>query len=267
MRSRFLACLAGATIFALAAPAHAQFVNSLWIGTGATSTRSVLNTDLSGNLLRSVGPVESTGFALNMATNTIYFGTSAGLITPRDLTTLAPGSGFTPTVGPQEDMTFDSTGFIWRADDTSVEQINPGTHTEVSSFDPGMGTLVGIAWDGTGLWVGQDGNLIKRFNTSGTATGQSFTVPFTAGGLAFDPLDGTLFIGSTNTVFHYTTTGSLLGSFTIPVTDGRFVDGLEFEGAQTVPEPGSLLLISLAGGGFAMWRLRTRRKAKAAAAA
>ena len=51
-------------------PSHAApqtaFDNSLWIGTDNTSGRNVLNLDRSGALLRTVGPVECTGFAIDV---------------------------------------------------------------------------------------------------------------------------------------------------------------------------------------------------------
>jgi hypothetical protein len=99
------AVIAALATFGIAAPAWAQFDNSLWIGTDNVSSRMVLNTDRSGAVLRQVGPVEATGFAIDLAADTIYFGTSTGGIRPRDLTTLAPGSSFT-TAGT-EDMTYD----------------------------------------------------------------------------------------------------------------------------------------------------------------
>src|SRR5262249_848638 len=81
------------------------------------------------------------------------------------------------------------------------------------------------------------------------------TIGSTNGGLAFDPTDNSLYVGTFNKVFHYTTTGALLGSFTIPGGDGRFVDGLEFEGtlggvaAGRVPEtaPGAPLTLTKSG--------------------
>ena len=97
-------------VLSAASPARA-FDNSLWIGTDNVTSRSVLNTDRTGALLQSVGPVEATGFGIDLNANVIYFGTSTGVITPRNLTSLAAGSSF--SAGGTEDMTFDGT-FIWR---------------------------------------------------------------------------------------------------------------------------------------------------------
>src|SRR5437879_2065824 len=44
---------------------HAVWADSLWLGTDNTNSRSVLNTDLAGNLIRSVGPLEASGIAIN----------------------------------------------------------------------------------------------------------------------------------------------------------------------------------------------------------
>jgi len=244
-----------------AASPQAQFTNSLWIGTDNTSSRSALNTDRNGTLLQSVGPVEATGFAIDLNANVIYFGTSVGKITPRDLTTQVPGASW--SASGTEDMTFDGQ-FIWRAGAVGpasspiINKIDPTTHVSVQAFTVPFQAL-GIAWDGTGLWIAEFtfNGLIQRFDVAGNPTGPSFHTAFnsTNGGLAFDPTDNSIYVGTFNKVFHYTTTGTLLGSFTIPGGDGRFVDGLEFEGtlgglsAGRVPEsaPGVPLTLTKSG--------------------
>jgi hypothetical protein len=218
---------------------QAQFTNSLWIGTDNSSGRLVLNTDRTGALLRSVGPVEATGFAIDLNANIIYFGTSLGGTTPRDLTTTTAGASF--SASGTEDMTFDGQ-FIWRAGapgpaaSTIITKIDPVTHQSTQGFTVPFQAL-GIAWDGSGFWIAEFAlnGLVQRFDAAGTPTAVSFhtTGGSTNGGVAFDPTDNTLYIGTSNKVFHYATTGTSLGSFTIPGSDGRFVDGLEFEG--TVP--------------------------------
>jgi hypothetical protein len=228
--------LMAALLGAVASP-QAQFANSLWIGTDNTSARSALNTDRNGALLRSVGPVQVTGFAIDLNANVIYFGTSLGGMTRRDLPTQASGASW--SAGGTEDMTFDGQ-FIWRAGTAGpaaspiINKIDTVTQVSVQGFTVPFQAL-GIAWDGSGFWIAQFAfnGLVQRFDPAGNPTGPSFhtTIDSTNGGLAFDPTDSTLYIGTFNKVFHYTTTGTLLGSFTIPGGDGRFVDGLEFEGS------------------------------------
>jgi hypothetical protein len=221
---------------ASAAP-QAEFANSLWIGTDNAGGRSALNTDRNGALLRSVGPLEVTGFAIDLNANVIYFGTSIGGITTWDLPT-ASSIGTSWSAGGTEDMTFDGQ-FIWHAGALGpaaspiINKINPVTHVSIQAFTVPFQAL-GIAWDGNGLWIAEFAfnGLVQRFDTAGNPTGPSFhtAIGGTNGGLAYDPTDNSLYLGTSNKVFHYTTTGTLLGSFTIPGGDGRFVDGLEFEG-------------------------------------
>jgi len=219
-----------------------MFDNSLWIGTDNTSNRPVLNTDRAGNELRRVNNTEASGIAIDLATNLIYFGTAQpGQITGRNLNdpgtilvTLNPATSFA------EDMAFDG-AFLWRADYSTraVDRIDPSTGNIVFSFSPGF-TPLGVAWDGTNLWVSEIANngLVEQFTTGGVPTGKQFNAPLggkLTGGLAFDTNDSTLWIGTFGQVFHSTTTGVALGSFNVPVADGRFVDGLEFQGASPAP--------------------------------
>ena len=228
----------------LAGPQTA-YDNSLWIGTDNTSFRNVLNMDRAGALLRSVGPLESTGFAIDLNANVIYFGTSNGGITARDLTTMAAGASF--SAGGTEDMTFDGT-FIWRTGTTGpassnvITKIDPVAHTSTPGFTVPFQT-VGIAWDGSGFWVSQFtlNGLVQRFDPAGNPTGESFhtSTGFTNGGVAFDTTDSTLFVGTSYKVYHYSQTGTELGSFPVDPAPARFVDGIEFESALPTGVQGS----------------------------
>jgi len=240
----------------------AQFPNSLWIGTDNAGSRSALNTDRSGTLLRSVGPLQVTGFGIDLNANVIYFGTSIGGITAWDLPTVSPIGTSWSALGT-EDMTFDGQ-FLWHAGaagpaaSPNIIKIDPVTHASVVAFTVPFQAL-GIAWDGSGFWIAQFSfnGLVQRFDANGNPTGESFHTNSDSinGGVAHDPTDNTLYIGTFNKVFHYTTTGILLGSFTIPGSDGRFVDGLEFEGtsggvpAGRVPggAPGIPLTVTMSG--------------------
>lgn len=226
----------------------------LWIGNDTVAGFAVLNTDTLGVVRRTGGNVNATGFAIDSANNTIYYGAGSfggSLITARNLTTLAAtGSSFnTPgviTFG--EDMTFDGSS-IWRAGFNGIIAEISTSGALLSSFNAGLGNAMGIAWDGSELWVSSfSGGTVSEYTTAGVATGASFTTGLShGGGLAWDPRDSTMWVGGRGTVYHYTTTGGLLGSFS--TGDDRFVDGLEMEGV--VPVPGAVLLgmigLSLAG--------------------
>lgn len=247
-----LGLVVGGPVPSLTAP-QTDFPNSLWIGTDNTSSRNVLNMDGAGALLRSVGPLECTAFAIDLNANVIYFGTSIGGITARNLTTLAAGTSF--SAGGTEDMTFDGT-FIWRtgapgpASSNVITKVDPVAHTSTPGFTVPFQT-VGIAWDGSGFWVSQftTNGLVQRFDAAGNPTGQSFHTSggFTNGGLAFDRTDNTLYVGTSYRVYHYSLTGTELGSFLVDPSPTRFVDGLEFESASVVdvgqqPPPARLSL-------------------------
>ena len=218
------------------------FDNSLWLGTDNTAALPVLNTDRAGNELRRVDLTEATGIAIDPVTNRIYFGVSGGQVTGRSLTDPATILvTFNPTTIFGEDMAFDGTS-LWRADISAslVKKIDPSDGAVLFSFDPGFYPL-GVAWDGNRLWVSEytvDG-LVKQFDSAGVPTGNQFQAPLggkEAGGLAFDPTDGTLWIGTFDQVVHCTTAGTSLGSFNAP---GRFIDGLEFQGVTSrVDVPG-----------------------------
>jgi hypothetical protein len=217
-------------------PHAAQFYNSLWLGTDNTPNRPVLNVDQSGTELRRVDATEATGIAIDVVTNRIYFGTGDhGLITPRalndpatPLATLQTGTIF------GEDMAFDGAA-LWRADINAraIEKIDPSTGATLFSVQMPQGFApLGIAWDGSTLWVSDfaPNGRVVQYTPGGVATGVQFTAPLdgkTAGGLAFDPTDHTLWLGTDGAVVHITTGGTVLDSFLTP--DNRFVDGLEFQ--------------------------------------
>jgi hypothetical protein len=243
---------------------------SLWIGNDLNPSLSVLETTLSGTVLRTVSGVDSIGFAIDQQAGLVYFNDGFS-ITPMDLVTLTAG---TPLLVPgMLDMTFDG-AHIWAANpfNYSLDAINPADGSLVTRVDLGYQPL-GVTWTGDGFfWVSENGDFatgvlgtpVRRYTTAGVFTGQMFT-PWpavfvgdelidpgrTPGGLAYT--GGTLWIGDTEGwVRHYATDGTpLAGDFT--TGDGRYVGGLE----APIPEPSTTLLL---GGGLlallAAWRRR-----------
>jgi hypothetical protein len=245
----------------LSLPAHSVATPySLWIGNDTYTEYPVLNTDTSGTLLRTGGNVNATGFAIDSANNIIYYGAGdwvGSSITALDLTTLTPtGVSFdTPSVTGSswgEDMTFDGSS-IWRADyNGTIVEIDPVSGSLISYFDS-FDFAMGIAWDGSGLWVSEFmGDTVARYTTAGVATGEVFHTGLTiGGGLAWDPRDGTLYVGGRGYVYHYDIAGTLLGSFS--TGDNRYVDGLEMELLASIPDPSMVFLLGsacLIGAGF-----------------
>jgi sugar lactone lactonase YvrE len=240
---------------------------SLWIGADPfNSSIGILNTTTTGTILHNIDPLVNGGFANGIAVDTAgnaLYVSDEGDMQKVNLTTLA-NVGSPVGVGHflPEDMTFDGTN-LWRVDYSlnQVQRIDPNTAGVLSFFTPtGIGGPVGIAWDGSGLWVGDfNGSRIEKYTTSGIDTGIGFNLGVgttfvgiggsNPGGLGYDSVDNTLFIGTWNRVYQYTTTGTQLGFFDTPDLGSgksRFVDGLEFQGGPTgasVPEPGSLLLL------------------------
>jgi hypothetical protein len=191
-------------------------------------------------------------------------------------------------------------GYIWAgegnaAGGVSLARIDPNTGAVMNEYDLGSETLggniipfmaSGVAWDGAGLWVGNNaysgdelaagiyGTSIERFTwDSGldalTLSGSAFT-PWpdtfgvlgavvttgrTPGGLAWNTATNRLMIGTdSGDIFSYNP-GNPSGGVTFYANtgDGGFVQGLEEE----VPEPASFLLLGPALAGC-LWVYRRR---------
>jgi hypothetical protein len=239
------------------------FANSLWLGNDTNASLGVLNTDRLGNVLRTLPGTGAVGFAVDLNNNILYINQTFGSAQPYDLTTLLPAGGPVALGGvASEDLSFDGTNIL--AGDfggSRIVRINPATGLIVDSIPIPFVQPLGLTWDGgTGFWVTPfaAGGAATHFDALGNIL--SSFVPFPnafPGGMGYDTTDGTLWIGTFGSVSHFTTGGTLLGSFTVP--DGRFIDGLEFEGGQAAPapEPGTLALLAA---GLALVGAARRRK-------
>jgi hypothetical protein len=231
--------------------------NTLWIGNDTNAAAGILNTDRTGVVLRTIANTASVGFGVDVANGILYTNQNFTDATPRDLATLTPGPVVNLGGVVSEDLSFDGTNILsGDFGGSRVVRIDPGSGMIVDSIPLPFTSPLGLTWDGgTGIWVSEfvSGSAVYHFDAAGTLL-SSFT-PFPgnfAGGLAYDTTDGTLWIGTFNSVHHFTTAGVELGSF---ATDARFIDGLEFEGGA-IPEPGSLALLGLGLGLISTLRRR-----------
>ena len=167
---------------------------------------------------------------------------------------------------PYEDMAFNPAdpNYLWRASYffSTFDKIDLTTGAVTTFASPaGAGAHpMGMAWDGTQFWVSDFANGgIYTMTTGGVFSATPVFTPAIGGtgGLAWDTTDSTLWVGAFGNVYHFTTGGTELGHFASP--GGTFVDGLEFEGETGVPEPSTLLLMSIGLLGFGF-----RRKLQAA---
>jgi hypothetical protein len=133
----------------------------------------------------------------------------------------------------------------------------PTTLFNATSTLPGAGWITMNAADGS-FWISQWGGPDRvEHRTHGGALISSFNSGITgSAGLAFDPLDGTLWMsnGST-TLYQFNQTGTLLQSPSYGFAGSLY--GMEFD---SVPEPASLAAL-----GLGSWMLRRRRRPTSAA--
>ena len=262
-----------ALLAVLATSAAYADLTTLWVGIDPFAPppgSKILNTTTSGTIIRTTDPFSGgggNGIGVDTAGNAIYIA-RFDVIQEENLTTLAPiGAPVTETPSRflAEDMTWDpSTSRLWRTSYSfnEIDRIDPATGAIDFSFSVNPAVIngpLGITMDSAGfLWIsGFNVPRVEKYTTAGVDTGVGFTPALVAGpgdpgqpepgGLAFDPLDGTLYIGTGARVWHYTTTGAPLGFFDTP--DGRYVDGLEAQTTVTtsaVPEPSALGLLASA---------------------
>lgn len=162
---------------------------------------------------------------------------------------------FTATISGQwvEDMAYG--GFVG-SDETlwlstfegSVFRVNANTGAVISSFAPGLGQFLGIAYDGTDLWLTggafQGNTDISRYSTTGALLSSFDTKITGAGGIGYSLDTNTLWVGYFGTVRQFNLSGTELSSFT---AGSPFHDGLEIGDLQRqqVPEPASLALLGI----------------------
>ncbi|MBX9583940.1 MAG: PEP-CTERM sorting domain-containing protein [Gemmataceae bacterium] len=150
-------------------------------------------------------------------------------------------------------------GLVWRMDRNWANPVPlfntffGGFHALGITYDSGTGTLWVSQWLGDGVFnFDLSGNVLSSFGTGFTNITS----------LGYDPADGTLWMGSQNTLgtfYQFSTGGTALGTQTYTALLGQNTLGGEFDinPGAVVPEPAGLSLLAAA---VAVGAVRLRRK-------
>jgi hypothetical protein len=248
---------------------------TFWVGNDTGG--AAYHIDMFGNILGTSATTVVTGVAFN-GTN-LFTQNGGNTLTVLDATggSILDSFTTTPTGLPTEDLAWDSTrGHLWSINHSfggvsGIQEIDVATETTVNTFtittitgfsNPGA---LGLAYDPTrdllyasfchagcsdlvsGIVIAvdpDDGSFTTLFQTTGFATG----------GLAYDPLTDTLWVGDSGVIRNMSLSGSVLNVLTRPAGSVfGFADGLEIVQA---PEPGVLLILASGLTALALARLR-----------
>jgi hypothetical protein len=246
--------------------------SSLWVGND-TLTAVQRYDSTTGTFLEAWGQGSATGSALDglghlwtvapggPSSHIEMYDSLGALVSSVDFTTgIENGNGFPSWI---EDMTYGGAGTLWVSGFNGIVYHLDSTASILSSFDTGH-LYPGVATDGSVLYTtdGFDGDKIYTYSFGGSLLGSVSTgIGGGLGGIGYDSTDGTLWVGGTaGVLYHVTTGGTVLGSFTTP-TSSAFHDGLEVgEIGGIVPEPATLGLFGL--GAFLLAAGIRRRSAR-----
>lgn len=273
MKKTFITLFQGTVLSVIVAlwPITVNATPTVWLGNDMGG--NVFATDTSGAVEQVVAGIGVTGIAYDGTS--LYFADRTGNYTRRttDGQTVL-GSFSVASTGTGEDLAWDSSrNRIWRiVHNNRLQMINPITGTEDSFFSlptghSGFSTLggLGVAYDGLRdlLYVSYCDagcsslahGLVQIFDPdTGLITGDLFSTGFGSGGLGYDPVSDSLWIGDSSVVRNVALDGTVLSSFVRPGPAG-FPDGLEFI-PHTAPEPSTLLLLGSGLAGVAFWQRR-----------
>jgi hypothetical protein len=141
-------------------------------------------------------------------------------------------AGF-PNACCNEDMHFDAANnVLWHANySLEIEKLNPATGAVITAYP--QSDVVGITFVGNTIWITKwAGQQVGTWDPTTNTFTMKFATPANAGGLAYDPVNGTLWVGLQGglVVPYDPTTGLAKGSGFSPFggLGADTVDGLEF---------------------------------------
>jgi len=219
--------LLSATLFlALAAGANATLI---YIGNDTQTPVTVYTT--TGTFVQNFGQNNATGTAVDAAGHifTVAPGFGSNNVVEYDSSQNVLNS-FTAAINGQwvEDMSHGLGNTLYLGTfEGNIFAVNDQTGAILNSFSVTNSSFTGVAFDGTNLWVsgGLTSNNLFQYSTTGTLLG-TFALNNTCGGVGYDASDNTLWCGDFGVVRHYSISGTLLGSFNTS-SSGAYHDGLE----------------------------------------
>ena len=141
-------------------------------------------------------------------------------------------AGF-PAACCNEDMAFDAANnVLWHANySLEIEKLDPATGAAITAYP--QSDVVGITLVGNTIWIAKwAGQQVGTWDPTTNTFTMKFATPANAGGLAYDPVNGTLWVGLQGglVVPYDPTTGLAKGSGFSPFggLGADTVDGLEF---------------------------------------
>ncbi|MGB7976036.1 MAG: PEP-CTERM sorting domain-containing protein [Roseiarcus sp.] len=165
-----------------------------------------------------------------------------------------------------EDMIWTGTQLYHAQFDNGVQLIDVTTGTILSTES--QPDVVGMAFAKGQIWITHwAGREVGIWDPTTNVFTPEFSTPSNAGGLAYDPVSGTMWVGQAGgTVVPYTLSGLALNAGFQPfgaTSSSDTIDGLAFlgEAAPRIPEPSTwaMLLLGFASLGVLAYRRSARR--------